>query len=110
MRKELSIMRLSITKKIIIPFSFLLLLVAALGGFVIFGYLSVHDSIEKLERDLHKQSSAQDLNASLSDLLMSVNDYMITGNETYATNYRREKSEFISRMNNLKSLMPVDEQ
>lgn len=108
MHKELSIMRFSITKKIILPFSLLLLLVAALGGFFIFGYLSIHESIEKLERDLQKQSVAQDLSASLSDMLMSVNDYMITGNETYTTNYRREKSEFILRMDKLKSLLPVD--
>ncbi len=107
---NLQFLRLTITKKVMLPFLLVLALMAALSAVCLVSYETAGKSIALLQEESRQQAAMSNLHFSLSSLLMAVNDYIITGNQKYNNEYEGFKRELDERIINLRELeLSVDE-
>jgi len=102
-------MRFTITKKIALPFLLMLLLIAGLGITSLVGHRKEAASLHAMARQLSRQITAAHARSALSCLLMAVNDYLITGRESYHDDYEQCRMKLERHLQELQALASSDE-
>ncbi|MBI5464587.1 MAG: HAMP domain-containing protein [Ignavibacteriales bacterium] len=90
---------MSIAQKIGLGFALVLVLVAMMVAFNLYNQGLNDQEIEQLHDATQKQHIADRLRADVSSLLMSVNDYIITGRSYYQEEYLRTLDTVARRIN-----------
>lgn len=96
-------MKLSIAKKIALPFTILLFLMAVMAVTSFIGQNINSESIEKFRTETAKQAVAADVRLHFATLLMAVNDYIITGKREYRDEYLEQKESLHKHLHELRS-------
>jgi len=103
-------MRFTITKKIALPFLLLLLLMAGLGITSLVGHRKEAASIDEMRRLLSRQTAVGRAHFALNCLLMAVNDYIITGRDSYRDAYEQCRIKLDRHLQELQTLSSSDEE
>lgn len=103
-------MRLTIAKKIMLPFIFLIFLMVVIGTVALIGLNTANNSLKQLVEETVKQHIAYHLQSNASDLLMAVNDYIITGKEKYLDDYENINASIEQRIVELKKNLSAPEE
>jgi len=82
----------------------LVLLMAVLGVVFVVGQNRAIESLELLRQETLQQRAATDLRQAISQVLMAVNDFIITGKGSYRDAYYHHKDEMEQRMRVLRAL------
>ncbi len=96
-------MQFTLTKKFALPFGLLLLLMAIMAFTTFLGQGTDDQSIEKVRNESTKHISAGEVRLHFANLLMAVNDYIITGKQEYSVNYRKQRDSLYRHLNELLS-------
>ena len=101
-------MRLTITRKIALPFVLILLLMAVMAIVSFIGQSLNSQNIESMRNHTAKQAVAVDLQIDFAALLMSVNDYIITGKQGYREEYFKQKDTVRKHLRELRAVSLTD--
>lgn len=102
-------MRFSITTKLALALGSLFLVMILLAGVALTTYSVTQQSSHHIWQETRKQAATGNLRFSLSTLLMSVNDYIITEKESYRHAYGANRIEVEQRLRELETL-PLSEE
>lgn len=103
-------MRFTIVKKIALPLSLILVLMALLAAASLVANQRAAASIEEMEKETAQQLAAANVQSKLASLLMAVNDYIITGKEVYKSKYQESRENLIRSINELAQFSMASEE
>jgi signal transduction histidine kinase len=81
-------LRFTLIQKIALPFAILLVLMIAMASGFVLWQMTAEEDIQVLQLEAVKQAAAGNLRFGVASLLMSVNDYIITGDNRYRHQYQ----------------------
>jgi signal transduction histidine kinase len=96
-------MKASLTKKIAIPFAFLLFLMATMLVTSYFAQDMDTATIETLRLETQKQTMAAAIQVHFTKMLLAANNFMATGKTKSKAEYKRERDSLRSKLNLLRS-------
>lgn len=103
-------MRFSLTKKIAIPYIFIVILMIITGTYSIFELDKVDENIQLLHNESRKGKSLGEFRSDVTSLLLVVNDYLITGDKQYYDDYNRLKVNIREEIKNLEEVLTEPEE
>ena len=94
---------LSISKKLALSFGVLLLLMASVAVAAVIALGVASSDIHTLQQEMVEASAAFKLRAVVASLIGSVNDYLLTGKDTYRHAYEAQRLEVEQRLRELQA-------
>jgi signal transduction histidine kinase len=96
-------MCLTITKKLALSFGSVLLLMALPAVAAVIAYGVASENVHSLQQEALEAAAVGNLHSSVSSLIGSVNDYIITGKDTYRHAYETQRLEVEQRLRELQA-------